>query len=138
MEFNLRIQEFIELSKKDKKVEAIVHARKYLTSSQNDAKKNTEEEPVSLTPEQTNMVKKVMASLVFGPSTPIPGYKELYEDSRWNELIEQFKADNYQVCCDTIFGERFICCHCNFWNNPMIDVTPNFTVDNMIPILLIL
>lgn len=103
MEFNLRIQEFIELLKENKKKEAIAHARKYLTAT-SDKKHSSEEEVLSLTEEQKVMVTKVMGALVFGPST---NYKELFSDDKWQELIDQFRSDNYKLygltCEPTLF-----------------------------------
>jgi len=38
-----------------------------------------------------------MTILAFGSSTQHPVYKKFFEMSRWEELIEQFKKDNYAL-----------------------------------------
>ncbi|EFC43535.1 predicted protein [Naegleria gruberi] len=104
IEFDLRVQEFIELSKQDKKMEAVIHARKYLTNpivdkgnSSAATTTNEDDNSCKITPEQTNTVKKIMAALAFGPKTLMAGYKELYDDKRWDELVEEFNKENYKL-----------------------------------------
>ena len=94
----MRVQEFIELVKKDKKVDAVMHARKYLTAtSEKKSSKEEQGDQLSLTEEQSSMVKKVMAALIYGPNTTLAGYKELFEDERWSDLIDQFTSENYKL-----------------------------------------
>lgn len=59
-EFNLRLQEFIELVRNDKKHDAIKYARKYLSNSY-----------------QTNLqqIQRAMATLAFGKDTKVSPYK---------------------------------------------------------------
>ncbi|XP_050430274.1 E3 ubiquitin-protein transferase MAEA [Adelges cooleyi] len=82
MEFNLRIQEFIELVRQDKRLDAVKHARKYISTF-----------------EDTRMdeVQQCMVLLVFPTDTEISPYKEMFEETRWNRLIEQFRQENYNL-----------------------------------------
>lgn len=82
MEFNLRIQEFVELVKADKRMDAVRHARKYFTIFED---------------EQLQDVQHCMALLAFPTNTELSPYKELLDDSRWERLIEQFRQDNYRL-----------------------------------------
>jgi len=80
-EFNLRLQEFIELIRADKKGESIAYAKKNLNSF------------------QENHMKEIQAMtlLAFQPGTRCPPYKKLYDKSRWDALIAQFRADNFAL-----------------------------------------
>ncbi|KAI9358848.1 CTLH/CRA C-terminal to lish motif domain-containing protein [Pilaira anomala] len=83
LEFNLRLQEHIELARADKGTEAIVYSQKYLS------------------PWQTTELKRInqaMGLLAFKKDTACSPYKELYDPSRWLELINQFRRDNYSLC----------------------------------------
>jgi len=84
LEFNVRLQEFIELIKRREKLEAVKHAQKYM---------NTED------PDQLAIVQKGCALLAFGPdaNTQIHPYRDLYREDRWQHLIEQFRAENYRL-----------------------------------------
>ncbi|KDR16975.1 macrophage erythroblast attacher [Zootermopsis nevadensis] len=82
MEFNLRIQEFVELVKADKRMDAVRHARKYFTIFED---------------EQLQDVQHCMALLAFPTNTELSPYKELLDGSRWERLIEQFRQDNYRL-----------------------------------------
>ena len=85
LEFNVRLQEFIELVKKREKLEAVKHARKYMSP-------NTED------PDQLSIIQKGCALLAFDdPNTQIRPYRDLYREDRWQSLIEQFRAENYRL-----------------------------------------
>ncbi|XP_018567997.1 macrophage erythroblast attacher isoform X1 [Anoplophora glabripennis] len=90
MEFNLRIQEFVELIRSDRRIDAIKHARKHFPSF--------EEEHLST-------IQQVMALLAFPVTTDvskrhfsvIAPYKALFDETRWDTLIEQFRQENYRL-----------------------------------------
>ncbi|XP_018568004.1 macrophage erythroblast attacher isoform X2 [Anoplophora glabripennis] len=82
MEFNLRIQEFVELIRSDRRIDAIKHARKHFPSF--------EEEHLST-------IQQVMALLAFPVTTVIAPYKALFDETRWDTLIEQFRQENYRL-----------------------------------------
>ncbi|KAI4461597.1 macrophage erythroblast attacher-related [Holotrichia oblita] len=82
MEFNLRIQEFVELIRSDRRIDAIKHSRKHFPSFED---------------EHLNVIQQVMALLAFPISTDIAPYKALFDESRWDILIEQFRQENYRL-----------------------------------------
>ncbi|XP_076057019.1 E3 ubiquitin-protein transferase Katazuke [Oratosquilla oratoria] len=91
LEFNVRLQEFIELIKSDQKMEAVKHARKHFAG----------QDPCHL-PD----IQKCMALIAFPLNTDISPYKELLSDSRWEELVEQFRSENlklYQLSSQSAF-----------------------------------
>uniref|UniRef100_A0A0A9YIX7 E3 ubiquitin-protein transferase MAEA n=2 Tax=Lygus hesperus TaxID=30085 RepID=A0A0A9YIX7_LYGHE len=82
MEFNLRIQEFVELVKADRRLEAVKHARKYFSSYEEG---------------QLISIQHCMALLAFPVTTELSPYKELLEEERWGRLVEQFRQENYKL-----------------------------------------
>ncbi|CAJ0760398.1 10775_t:CDS:10 [Entrophospora sp. SA101] len=82
LEFNLRLQEFIELVRANKKSDAIAYSRKYLTAWSDMHIKE---------------IQQAMCLLAFPSSTFCPPYKKLYDESRWDALITQFRADNFAL-----------------------------------------
>ncbi|XP_063222966.1 E3 ubiquitin-protein transferase MAEA [Bacillus rossius redtenbacheri] len=82
MEFNLRIQEFVELVRADRRVDAVRHARKYFSAFEED---------------QLQDVQHCMALLAFPVSTELLPYKELLDEKRWELLVEQFRQENYRL-----------------------------------------
>lgn len=82
MEFNLRMQEFIELVRSNRRMDAIKHARKHFPSF--------EEEHLA-------SIQQVMALLAFPVTTEIECYKTLFDETRWDLLIEQFRKENYRL-----------------------------------------
>jgi len=85
LEFNVRLQEFIELVKKREKLEAVKHARKFMS-------------PNADGPEQLAIIQKGCALFAFdNPNTQIQPYRDLYREDRWQSLIEQFRAENYRL-----------------------------------------
>ncbi|KAJ8618181.1 hypothetical protein MRB53_014367 [Persea americana] len=77
-EFQLRLQEFIELVRADNNLRAITYARKYLA-----------------TWGATHMkeLQRVMATLAFKSNTECATYKVLFEAKQWDYLVEQFKQE---------------------------------------------
>ena len=85
LEFNVRLQEFIELIKRREKLEAVKHARKYMSTCTED-------------PDQLSIIQKGCALLAFDDAnTQIQPYRDLYKEDRWQSLIEQFRAENYRL-----------------------------------------
>ncbi|KAI9207108.1 CTLH/CRA C-terminal to lish motif domain-containing protein [Polychytrium aggregatum] len=82
LEFNLRVQEYIELVRVGKLKEAIQYARKHLT-------------PWSAT--HLKEIQRAMGLLAFRPDTSSETYREVYSDARWAMLLEQFRVDNYAL-----------------------------------------
>ncbi|KAJ9684075.1 hypothetical protein PVL29_016526 [Vitis rotundifolia] len=77
-EFQLRLQEFIELVRAENNLRAIAYARKHLA-------------PWGA----TNMkeLQRVMATLAFKSNTECATYKVLFEPKQWDYLVEQFKQE---------------------------------------------
>ncbi|PIK34819.1 putative macrophage erythroblast attacher-like [Apostichopus japonicus] len=82
LEFNLRVQEFIEFVKLNRREEAIAHARRYFTTVEGD---------------QLAIVRRIMGLLAFSPGTTIPQYRKLLDGSKWQELVDQFREENYKL-----------------------------------------
>jgi len=85
LELNVRIQEFVELVKAEHRLEAVNYARQYFSSSNGES---------FAIPE---IQKTVMTLLAFRSDTQIKRYKELFEETRWNLLIEQFRKENFAL-----------------------------------------
>lgn len=83
LEFNLRLQEHIELARSSRGLDAIAYANKYLTPW-----KTTEEKRIG----------QAMGLLAYKSDTQCQPYKDMYDPSRWQELIDQFRADFYALC----------------------------------------
>ena len=60
LEFRLRVQEFVELTRQGQTMQAVAYAKRHLTPS---AKDNMPE------------FKKAVTAIVFGPSTPVKRYR---------------------------------------------------------------
>jgi len=88
LEFNLRQQEFIEFIRQGKRMEGVKHVRKFLA-------------PYILeSPEaggQLRELENCMALLAFPPNTQVEPYKSLFDESRWTQLIEQFRQENFKL-----------------------------------------
>lgn len=82
LEFRLREQEFIELVKQDKRLDAINHARKYLSNAEDSQREDLEH---------------LMGLLAYPPDTKKEPYRSLFDKSRWQSLIELFKQENYTL-----------------------------------------
>ncbi|CEG70497.1 hypothetical protein RMATCC62417_06384 [Rhizopus microsporus] len=83
LEFNLRLQEHIELARANRGLEAIAYAQKYLT-------------PWKAT--EYKRIGQAMGLLAYKSDTQCQPYKDLYDEKRWQELIHQFRSDNYALC----------------------------------------
>ncbi|KAI3758032.1 hypothetical protein L6452_05579 [Arctium lappa] len=77
-EFQLRLQEFIELVRSDNNVRAVMYARKYLA-------------PWAAT--YMKELQKVFATLAFTSNTGCEIYKVLFEPKQWDYLMDQFKQE---------------------------------------------
>ncbi|KAL6977275.1 polynucleotide 5'-hydroxyl-kinase [Sarracenia purpurea var. burkii] len=77
-EFQLRLQEFIELVRAENNLRAITYARKYLA-------------PWGAT--HMKELQRVMATLAFKSSTECVTYKVLFEPKQWDYLVDQFKQE---------------------------------------------
>lgn len=82
LEFNLRQQEFIELVRSDRRIDAVKHARKYF---------------VNLEEDQLTEVEHVMGLLAYPITTPLSPYRELLEEHRWSKLVNQFRLENFKL-----------------------------------------
>ncbi|XP_044509224.1 protein MAEA homolog [Mangifera indica] len=77
-EFQLRLQEFIELVRSENSLRAITYARKYLA-------------PWAAT--HMKEFQRVMATLAFKSNTECTTYKVLFEPKQWDYLVDQFKQE---------------------------------------------
>lgn len=83
LEFNLRQQEFIELVRAGQFMDAVVHSRKYLS--------NCEEM-------QLKELPRVMGLVMCRPlKETMSRYKCLFDETRWDVLIEQFRQENFKL-----------------------------------------
>ncbi|BAT93571.1 hypothetical protein VIGAN_08008300 [Vigna angularis var. angularis] len=78
LEFQLRLQEFIELVRAENNLRAITYARKYLA-------------PWGAT--HMKELQRVLATLAFKKDTECATYKVLFEDKQWDFLVDQFKQE---------------------------------------------
>jgi len=88
-EFNLRIQEFIELVRSCKFAVAIKHARKFLAPHADESTEKFEK------------VRRAMATLAFLPNTKRDEYTYLFSDERWQDLVDEFKTESKRLHCLT-------------------------------------
>ncbi|KAG6553161.1 hypothetical protein Mapa_005220 [Marchantia paleacea] len=81
-EFKLRLQEFIELVRSEKMMEAIMYARKHLAPWGS-----------------TNMkeLQQAMATLAFKSNTDCASYKILFDVKQWDNLVQQFTQEFYKL-----------------------------------------
>jgi len=82
LEFNVRLQEFIELAKVGNKLEAVRHAKKHLASEEGS---------------HLEVVQQAMGLLAFPLDTPLQPYRDLLDPGRWQSLTQQFKTENYRL-----------------------------------------
>lgn len=80
LEFDLRLQEYIELVRANQFVDAINYAKKYL---------------MIWIDVQATSIQHAMALLAFPSDTFCSPYQELYDQRRWDILIEQYRQDNF-------------------------------------------
>jgi len=82
LEFELRLQEYIELARAHKTLEAIIYAKKYLVPWQET---------------HLEQITQAMALLAVQPSTTCGQYRRLYDESRWTSLIQAFRLAIYSL-----------------------------------------
>ncbi|KXN82201.1 Macrophage erythroblast attacher [Leucoagaricus sp. SymC.cos] len=82
LEFELRLQEFIELARQRRNVEAIAYTKKHLVQWQ---ETHFEE------------IKRASALFAFPPTTTCGPYKRLYDVTRWSNLIRSFRLAIYSL-----------------------------------------
>ncbi|KAI8813673.1 CTLH/CRA C-terminal to lish motif domain-containing protein [Cladochytrium replicatum] len=82
LEFNLRLQEYIEHVRAGRLSEAIIYARKYLT-------------PWSET--HLREIQQAMGLLAFTPSTRCSSYRDLFSPQRWDAIISEFQRDHRTI-----------------------------------------
>lgn len=82
IEFNLRVQEFVELVRKNLRTDAVIHARKHF--------------PV-FEKTQIKEICECMALLAYQPDTSIEPYRSLFDTKRWNDLVLKFRNENYRL-----------------------------------------
>ncbi|RPD56002.1 hypothetical protein L226DRAFT_534366 [Lentinus tigrinus ALCF2SS1-7] len=82
LEFDLRLQEYIELARARKSVEAIAYSRKHLLPW-----KDTHQ----------HQIVQATALLCCPPTTSCSPYKRLYDPSRWTSLIQSFRMAIYHL-----------------------------------------
>ncbi|CAI7599032.1 unnamed protein product [Penicillium bialowiezense] len=85
LEFELRLQQYIEMVRTQdrlKKVEAIIHAKKYLVSNQ---------------PSQNTEIMRAAGLLVFTQDTRAEPYKSLFSQDRWRHLSDLFVKTHHDL-----------------------------------------
>ena len=84
LEFDLRLQQFIELVRKGQRNDAMEHARKYLSPM---AENNAQ------------AIQVAMGALIFdNPLTcKVPEYAQLFSEDRWKLLTDKFMEENCHV-----------------------------------------
>ncbi|THH11950.1 hypothetical protein EW145_g357 [Phellinidium pouzarii] len=82
LEFDLRLQEYIELVRAQKKVEAIAYSKKYLVAWQDSHFKQ---------------IHRAMALLAFPPPSAFGPYKRLYDLDSWESLVHAFRLAVYNL-----------------------------------------
>lgn len=80
LEYKLRQQEFIELVRQKRLLEAIHYSRKHLCSAPNNKD-----------------LEVIMALLAYPDTTTIEPYRSLFSETRWQSLINDFKKDTYEL-----------------------------------------
>ncbi|CAG0882041.1 unnamed protein product [Cyprideis torosa] len=105
LEFKLRQQEVIEAIKNGNRLEAVKHAWRHFQGMEEEHLEEIQKTMALLAfPSDTGMeeehleeIQKTMALLAFPSDTDIGIYKDLFSEKRWQELIQQFKTDNYKL-----------------------------------------
>ena len=82
LEFELRLQQYIELVRSGDKLEARKYCQKHLAPHYKDH------------PEQ---FLHASALLAYSPTTPVRPYKDLYSPTRWTRLAEIFISTHHQL-----------------------------------------
>ncbi|KAL7277393.1 hypothetical protein ACG7TL_009255 [Trametes sanguinea] len=82
LEFDLRLQEYIELARAGKTVEAMAYSKKHLLPWQET---------------HYQQIVQAAALLCYPPSTSCGPYKRLYDPGRWTTLIQSFRLAIYHL-----------------------------------------
>ncbi|XP_047035929.1 E3 ubiquitin-protein transferase MAEA [Helicoverpa zea] len=82
MEFKIRIQEFIELVREDKRLEAVRYAKKHFSTYEEDQLKD---------------IQHCMGMLAFPKDTEVEPYRSLLQTGRWTGLVEQFRWEHARL-----------------------------------------
>ncbi|ODV92290.1 hypothetical protein CANCADRAFT_84569 [Tortispora caseinolytica NRRL Y-17796] len=77
LEFDVRLQQYIELVRSGDRIEAMSYFRKHIAGA---FSKNADQ------------IYHALALLAVGPDTTIPVYKELYSEDRWDLLAQKFST----------------------------------------------
>lgn len=83
LEFRLRLQEFVELARARRKLDAITYMRKYISAGC-DAERQID-------------IQRFMALLAYDSSTACEPYMDMYGEHKWLELEVAFKDDDYRL-----------------------------------------
>lgn len=84
LEFNIRVQEFVELLREQKSNDAIVYARAHFS-------------PLATDETYEKELPKVLGLLAFKPNTKLEPYKSYFNEDRWYTLVKQFRKDNFEL-----------------------------------------
>ncbi|CAG5120161.1 unnamed protein product [Candidula unifasciata] len=82
LEFNIRKQEFVELIRENRRIDAVKFARKHFSSVE---------------PSQIGDIQRLMGMLAFNSNNPDNPYSELLSAESWNKLILQFRQENFKL-----------------------------------------
>ncbi|KAJ2455699.1 GID complex subunit containing RING finger motif [Coemansia sp. RSA 2336] len=77
LEFELRLQEFIEYIRQGNNPAAIAYAKKHL---------------VAWSDTQMPRIQRAMTLLAFSPKTMCPPYRSMFDETRWDQLACEFRA----------------------------------------------
>lgn len=96
LELRVREQEFIELIRRGQYLDAVRYARKYFGQADIDQWKK-----------EDDGITHVMGLLAVSPEKNLDRYRHLLAPSRWDELIEEFREENfrlYQLNTQSVFS----------------------------------
>ncbi|KAJ1663678.1 GID complex subunit containing RING finger motif [Coemansia sp. RSA 1813] len=82
LEFELRLQEFVEMAREQKVFEAIAYSKKYL---------------VAWSDTELPRIQRAMTLLAFSPGTNCAPYKNMFDMNRWDYLSHQFRMVIFQL-----------------------------------------
>lgn len=80
LEFELRLQQYIELIRDGQKLEAVIHAQKHLTSHKD-----------------SDLVLQAAGLLAFDPEMNFPASRDFFSDQRWEDLADRFVTTHHQL-----------------------------------------
>ncbi|EDV19740.1 uncharacterized protein TRIADDRAFT_32981 [Trichoplax adhaerens] len=82
LEFNLRMQEFIELIREGKRLDAVKYARRHFSNIDSSS---------------CDLMKRAMGLLAFQIDTNCQPYQDMYDPQRWKMLLRQFRDDIFSL-----------------------------------------